>query len=485
MTDGRARRGPAARSSRPSAGSSPARSSPSPRSSSARTASPPRSSSRCATLGLFGVTIPEAYGGLGLDLLTYIGVIEELAYGWMSLTGIVNTHTMAATLILHARHRGAEAALAAVDGHRASGAARCRSPSPTPAATPATSPAGPSATATSTSSTAPRPGSPTGSAPAIVALAARTEEGISAFIVEKEPGPAFEGISVSKHVGKLGYRGVETVEMAYTDHRIPAANLIGEAGTGPAPDPQRARGRAASTSPPGPSAWPGPPSTPRCAYAQQRTTFGKPIAEHQAIQLKLADMATRLEAARLLTRNAAERKMAGLRCDVEAGMAKLFASETALELATEAMRIHGGVGYTTDLPVERYYRDAPLMVIGEGTNEIQRWSSPGACWPGPAKARSAADRRLRRPAPRSTSSVCCPRCGDRSHVADAGTSEKLHRPVDRALRRCPSAAVDLDDAVVGQQLRVVDDLGRRLGRRPPHPLGVEALGPDGQGLARR
>jgi alkylation response protein AidB-like acyl-CoA dehydrogenase len=107
-------------------------------------------------------------------------------------------------------------------------------------------------------------------------------------------------------------------------------------------------------------------------YATQRTTFGKPIAEHQAIQLKLADMATRLEASRLLTKNAAERKMAGLRCDVEAGMAKLFASETAMELATEAMRIHGGVGYTTEMPVERYFRDAPLMIIGEGTNEIQR-----------------------------------------------------------------------------------------------------------------
>jgi alkylation response protein AidB-like acyl-CoA dehydrogenase len=104
----------------------------------------------------------------------------------------------------------------------------------------------------------------------------------------------------------------------------------------------------------------------------QRETMGKVIGEHQAIQLKLADMATRLEAARLLTRNAAERRSKGLRCDVEAGMAKLFASETALELATEAMRIHGGVGYTTEFPVERYYRDAPLMIIGEGTNEIQR-----------------------------------------------------------------------------------------------------------------
>jgi alkylation response protein AidB-like acyl-CoA dehydrogenase len=107
-------------------------------------------------------------------------------------------------------------------------------------------------------------------------------------------------------------------------------------------------------------------------YAQLRTTFGKPIAEHQAIQLKLAEMATRLEASRLLTRSAAERKMAGERCDVEAGMAKLFASETALELSMEAMRIHGGMGYTDELPVERYYRDAPLMVIGEGTNEIQK-----------------------------------------------------------------------------------------------------------------
>ena len=107
-------------------------------------------------------------------------------------------------------------------------------------------------------------------------------------------------------------------------------------------------------------------------YAQQRETFGKPIAQHQAIQMKLADMATKLEAARLLTRNAAERKQAGERADVEAGMAKLFASETAFELASESLRIHGGVGYTTELPVERYYRDAPLMIIGEGTNEIQR-----------------------------------------------------------------------------------------------------------------
>ncbi len=321
-------------------------------------------------MGLFGVTIPEEHGGLGLDLLTYIGVIEELAYGWMSLTGIINTHTMVATLLCATATRPRRTA-GFPYWRPASGAARCRCPSPMPAATPATSRARPCATATSTSIDGTKAWVTNGERAGLVALVARTEEGISTFVVEKEPGPSFEGITVSSHVGKLGYRGVETVEMSYAGHRVPAANLVGEAGRGL---PQilgvleigriniasRAVGvaRAAFDA--------------ALEYAQQRVTFGKPIAEHQAIQLKLADMATKLEAARLLTRNAAERKAAGLRCDVEAGMAKLFASETALELATEAMRIHGGVGYTTDLPVERYYRDAPLMVIGEGTNEIQR-----------------------------------------------------------------------------------------------------------------
>lgn len=321
-------------------------------------------------LGLFGVTIPEAYGGLGLDLLTYVGIIEELAYGWMSLTGIVNTHTMVATLLMHhgdddqkkrwlpllatGERRGA-LSLSEPDAGSDTRNIACRARRD-----------GDEYVIDGTKAWVTN-----GERAGLVALAARTDEGVSAFIVEKEPGPSFEGISVSKNVGKLGYKSVETVEMAYADHRIPAANLIGEAGRGL---PQilgvlevgriniasRAVGvaRAAFDA--------------SLSYARQRVTFGKPIAEHQAIQLKLADMATRLEAARLLTRNAAERKAAGLRCDVEAGMAKLFASETALELATEAMRIHGGVGYTTEFPVERYYRDAPLMVIGEGTNEIQR-----------------------------------------------------------------------------------------------------------------
>jgi alkylation response protein AidB-like acyl-CoA dehydrogenase len=321
-------------------------------------------------LGLFGVTIPEEYGGLGLDLLTYIGIIEELSAGWMSLTGIVNTHTMAATLLIH---HGTEDQRRRWLPDLASGERRGALSLSEPDA---------GSDTRNISCKAELDGDEyvlngtkawvtNGERASLVALAARTSDGISAFMVEKEPGSQFQGISVSPHIGKLGYKGVETVGMAYTDHRIPAANLIGEPGRGL---PQilsvleigriniaaRAVGvaRAAFEA--------------ALSYAQVRTTMGKPIAEHQAIQLKLADMATRLEAARLLTRSAAERKAAGLRCDVEAGMAKLFASETALELATEAMRIHGGMGYTTDLPVERYYRDAPLMVIGEGTNEIQR-----------------------------------------------------------------------------------------------------------------
>jgi alkylation response protein AidB-like acyl-CoA dehydrogenase len=321
-------------------------------------------------IGLFGITIPEEYGGLGLDLLTYIGVVEELAYGWMSLSGVVNTHTMCATLIntfgtpeqkqrwlpqMASGERRGALSLSEPDAGTDTRNISCRAKAD-----------GDEWIVNGTKAWVTN-----GMRAGIVALAARTDEGVSAFIVEKEPGPRYGGLSVSKNVGKLGYRGIETVEMAYVDHRLPADALIGVPGRGL---PQilsvlevgriniaaRAVGvaRAAFDA--------------ALAYAQERVTMGKPIAQHQAIQMKLADMATKLEAARLLTKNAAERKQAGERCDVEAGMAKLFASETALELATESMRVHGGVGYTTDLPVERYYRDAPLMIIGEGTNEIQR-----------------------------------------------------------------------------------------------------------------
>jgi alkylation response protein AidB-like acyl-CoA dehydrogenase len=321
-------------------------------------------------MGLFGITVPEEYGGLGLDLITYISVIEELAYGWMSLTGIINTHTIVATLVMNF---GTEEQKQHLLPDMASGVKRGALSLSEPDAGTDTRNIkckavldGDEYVINGTKSWVTN-----GERAEVLALAARTEEGISALIVEKEPGPVFGGLSTSKQVGKLGYKGIETVEMSYVDHRVPAANLVGVPGKGLAQIlsvlevgriniASRAVGvaRAAFDA--------------ALLYAQQRETMGKPIAEHQAIQLKLADMAVKLEAARLLTRNAAERRMQGLRSDVEAGMAKLFASETALELSMESMRIHAGMGYTTELPIERYYRDAPLMAIAEGTNEIQR-----------------------------------------------------------------------------------------------------------------
>ncbi len=212
-------------------------------------------------LGLFGVTIPEAYGGLGLDLLTYIGVIEELAYGWMSLTGVVNTHTMAATLILqHGTDDQKERWLPSMASGERRGALSLSEPD-----------AG--SDTRNISCRAQRDGEEfvvngtkawvtNGERAAIVALAARTDEGISALIVEKEPGPAFEGISVSRHVDKLGYRGVETVDMAYVDHRVPRrTSSVSRAAAWPRSSASWSS--AASTSPPAPWASPGPRSTPR------------------------------------------------------------------------------------------------------------------------------------------------------------------------------------------------------------------------------
>ena len=323
--------------------------------------------------GLFGATIPEAYGGLELDTLTYARVVEELAAGWMSLSGVLNTHMICANLIKRfgtdeqkqrwlprmaaGEIRGAFS-LSEPDAGSDTKALRCKA-----------TPDGDEYIIDGTKMWVTN-----GQRAGIVALAARTPEGITCFIVEKEPGERFEGISVSKTIGKLGYKGVETVEMVYDGHRVPAANMLGgeewlgrglqlilsSLELGRVNVASRAVGvaRAAFEA--------------AISYAQQRETFGVPIAHHQAIQFKLADMATKLEASRLLVHNAARRIDNGERADVEAGMAKLFASETALENATEAMRIHGGYGYTTELPVERYYRDAPLMIIGEGTNEIQR-----------------------------------------------------------------------------------------------------------------
>ncbi len=326
-----------------------------------------------AKMGLFGCLVPAEHGGLGLDTVTYARVVEELAAGWMSLTGVLNTHMMVAGLInRHGTEEQRRRLLPAMAAGSLRGALSLSEPD-----------AG--SDTRSLKCRATRDGDDwvidgtkmwvtNGERSGIVALAARAPEGITCFLVEKEPGLSSGGIRVSRKIDKLGYRGIETVEMSYDGHRVPASAVLGgEEGLGRGLSQilgglelgrvniaARACGvsRAAFEA--------------AMSYAQQREAFGGPIARHQAIQFKLADMATKLEAARLLTRSAAERLDRGERADVEAGMAKLFASEAALEISTESMRIHGGYGYASELPVERYFRDAPLMIIGEGTNEIQR-----------------------------------------------------------------------------------------------------------------
>ena len=323
--------------------------------------------------GLFGSRIPEEHGGLGLDTITYARLMEELAYGWMSLAGVLNTHTIAATLIekfgtaeqqarwLPSMATGeprAAFSLSEPDAGSDSKAIRCKAV-----------PDGDEYILNGTKMWVTN-----GERSGLVALAAKTPEGITCFIVEKTPGPSFGGIKVSRTIDKLGYKGLETVEMSYADHRVPASSVLGgPAGLGKGlhyilGSLELGRINVAARS----------LGVARAAldasmrYVHERETFGVPIHKHQAIQFKLADMATKVEASRLLVRSAAEKFEAGERADVEAGMAKLFCSETAFEVATEAMRIHGGYGYTKDFPIERYYRDAPLMIIGEGTNEIQR-----------------------------------------------------------------------------------------------------------------
>ncbi|TMA62263.1 MAG: acyl-CoA dehydrogenase [Deltaproteobacteria bacterium] len=329
---------------------------------------------RMRELGLFGATIPVEYGGLGLDYTTYAMIVEELCRGWMSLSGVLNTHLMFAYVLqmhgtpeqqaryLPAMARGEQrAALCLTEPHAGSDAQRIRT-------------------------TAVRRGDhyvvngskmfiTNARTATIYSLVAKTEpnadppyKGISLFAAEKDA----PGVTVGRQLDKLGYKGVETCEVSFEDFRVPAGNLVGGVeGRGFAQVMSglevgriniaaRAVGVAQAA------------FEDAIRYAQQRRTFGKPICEHQAIQLKLADMATKIEAARLLTRQAAAMKDRGERVDVEAGMAKLFASETCQEVSLEAMRILGGYGYVKEFPVERYYRDAPLMIIGEGTNEIQR-----------------------------------------------------------------------------------------------------------------
>jgi alkylation response protein AidB-like acyl-CoA dehydrogenase len=332
-------------------------------------------------LGLFGVTIAEEYGGLGLDLLTYVLIQIELSRGWMSLSGVLNTHFISAWMIATC---GTEEQRARYLPRMATGELRFAYSMTEPHA-------GSDVQAIRTR--AAREGDEyviSGQkmwatnalrAGAIMLLAVtdpdaeKRSAGMTAFVIEKEPGVAeLPGLTIPGQLRKLGYKGVETTELVFDGFRAPASSVLGgEDGVGRGfyqfmggielgrvNIAARAVGIATRA------------FEESIAYAQQREAFGKPIAQHQAVQLKLAQMATKIEAARLLTLQAAERKSAGERADLEAGMAKLFATETAEEVALDAMRIHGGMGYSQELVLERIYRDAPVLILGEGSNEIQQ-----------------------------------------------------------------------------------------------------------------
>jgi alkylation response protein AidB-like acyl-CoA dehydrogenase len=324
-------------------------------------------------LGLFGATIPQAYGGLGLSFISYARLMAELSRGWMSLAGVINSHLIMAYII--ANHGSDEqktrflpamatgekrGGLALTEPHAGSDVQSIRTTAKRIGDNYMLS-------GTKMFITNARYGT-------MLAVAAKTNPqaepayaGISMFAVEKnEQGP-----TVSRQLKKLGYKGLDTCEVLFEELAVPAGNLIGnregegfkqvmsalEVGRINVAARAVGVGQAAFDS--------------AIRYAQQRTAFGKPIAQHQAVQLLLADMGTRLQAAKLLVDNAAQKKDAGERCDVEAGMAKLFASEACAKMTLDAMRVLGGYGYMAEFPVERFYRDAPLMMIGEGTNEIQ------------------------------------------------------------------------------------------------------------------
>jgi alkylation response protein AidB-like acyl-CoA dehydrogenase len=300
---------------------------------------------KMAELGLFGATISEDYGGLGLSAATYSKIVERVAAVWMSVSGIFNSHLIMCAAIERF----------ATEEMKSTYLPKCAS----------------------------------GELRGSVAL---TESGCGTDLQAIRTRAKFEGngyilngskmwctniikgniVAVLAKTDQVGYRGVDTGEIQLDDIHVPAANLIGPnegkglnqilAGLELGRINVAARGVGVARACLDESV----------AYAQTRETFGKPISEHQSIQIKLADMATKVEAARLLTEQAAAAYDRGERCDMEAGMAKLAATEAALENATEAMRIHGAYGYSTEYNIERYYRDAPFLCIGEGTNEIQR-----------------------------------------------------------------------------------------------------------------
>ncbi len=324
-------------------------------------------------MGIYGLAIPEPYGDAPVSMPCYAMVTEELARGWMSLSGAMGGHTVVAKLILAF---GTEEQKNHYLPRMATGEIR---------ATMALTEPGGGSDLQAMSTVARKDGeqyvingSKTWISNArrsqVIALLCKTDpaaepkhRGISILLVEHGPG-----LTVSRDLPKLGYKGVESCELSFDDFRVPASAVLGgvegkgfaqmmkglETGRIQVASRALGVGRAALES--------------ALRYAQERESFGQPIWKHQSIGNYLANMATKLTAARQLVLFAAEKFEAGERCDMEAGMAKLYASEVAMEIALDAVRVHGGYGYSTEYDVERYFRDAPLMIVGEGTNEIQR-----------------------------------------------------------------------------------------------------------------
>jgi alkylation response protein AidB-like acyl-CoA dehydrogenase len=334
-------------------------------------------------MGLFGLTIGEEYGGLGESLLTYALVVEELSRGWMSISGIVNTHFIVAYLV--AQH-GSEEQKAALLPRMATGEARGAFSMSEPAV-------GSDVASITTRATPDGPENfvlngqkmwlTNGAYSSIVATLVKTDTGASSvygnmttFLLEKEPGfgETAPGLTIPGKIDKMGYKGVETTEMILDGMTVPSSTILG----GPS-----GLGRGFYQMMDGIEVGRVNVAARACgiairafelaiAYSQQRSTFGKPIAQHQAVAFKLAEMGTKIEAAHALMVNAARLKDSGQRNDVEAGMAKLLASEYCAEVVQDSFRIHGGYGFSKEYEIERLMREAPFLLIGEGTSEIQK-----------------------------------------------------------------------------------------------------------------
>jgi len=333
-------------------------------------------------LGLFGLTIDEKYGGLGESLLTYALVVEEIARGWMSISGVINTHFIVAYLIdQHGTDDQKQRLLPQMATGDLRGAFSMSEPdcgSDVAAIKTRARPDGDEFVLTGQ-----KMWLTNGARAGLVATLVREELGaesvyrnMTTFLIEKEPGfgETRQGLTIPGKIDKMGYKGVETTEMILDDVRVPAAAVLGGAD---------GRGRGFYQMMDGIEVGRVNVAARGCgiairafelavAYAQQRRTFGKPIADHQAVAFTLAEMATKVEAAHLLMVNAARLKDSGARNDVEAGMAKLLASEYCAQVTQDSFRIHGGYGYSKEYEIERLMREAPFLLIGEGTSEIQK-----------------------------------------------------------------------------------------------------------------